>query len=136
MYRYAIIDDDSKFAGIAIQSVEATGSDYIETAVAESALIGKMWDGATWIVDPDYVAPEEIESTDLEQGSSANLADLEVTGDVTLHGDIKVPETGWLYIKGDADTDGSWRIGYDQGTAQAVLQIRESGQWTNKGAWA
>ena len=136
MYRYAIIDSDDKFRGIAIQSVAATSDRFIETAVDASALIGKMWDGATWIVDPDYVAPSSIPDANIEQGSSANLADLEVTGDVTLHGDIKVPEAGWLYIKGDADTDGSWRIGYDQGTAQAVLQIRESGQWTNKGAWA
>jgi len=38
---------------------------------------------------------------------------------------------GWRYLHGDADSDGSWRIGYDAAQSNCVVQVRQAGAWTN-----
>ena len=61
-----------------------------------------------------------------------NLYDENGTDVSMSWGASKVLNNGWTtYIHGNEETDGSWRLAYDAGTENAVMQVRVSGTWTN-----
>jgi hypothetical protein len=67
---------------------------------------------------------------------------VDITGDFDTTGSISSDSTvtastgmfagGVIYVNGNESTDNSWRIAYDTGNTNLVIQKRVAGSWTTK----